>query len=141
MDVSEKALEVAGENSNHNNIKINFIHHDIFSDLPNSQSINFNVIVSNPPYVRMSEKENISKNVLDFEPHLALFVNDDDALKFYKAICVFAQKHLLPNGKLFFEINEALAGNVEELLFEKGFKNVQLRKDMQGKSRMLSGEI
>jgi len=138
LDVSERALEVAKKNAELNQLEINFICADIFK---HSSTHSFDIIVSNPPYVRVSEKEKMSKNVLNYEPHLALFVNDDDALKFYKAIADFALKHLSPKGKLYFEINEALGNDVQNLLQEKGFKNVEVKKDLSKKERMVRGEI
>ena len=138
LDVSEKALEVAKENAKINGAEINFICEDVFTHSPIHS---FDIIVSNPPYVRVSEKEKMGKNVLNYEPHLALFVNDDDALKFYKAIADFALKHLSPKGKLYFEINEGLRNDVKNLLQEKGFKNVEVKKDLSGKERMVRGEI
>jgi len=101
----------------------------------------FDLIVSNPPYVRELEKEEIKKNVLDNEPHLALFVDDNDALIFYKKIAELAQKNLSPNGQLFFEINQYLGKEMLELLKKTGFKNIELRKDIYGNDRMIRAVI
>ena len=101
----------------------------------------FEAIVSNPPYVRNLEKEEIKKNVLDNEPHLALFVADNDALIFYKKIAELAQKNLSPNGQLFFEINQYLGAEMVDLLEKMNFKNVELRKDIYGNDRMTKANI
>ena len=145
IDVSEKALEVAKRNAVLNNVEINFIQTNILEvkDLsklqtPNSKlQTNFDIIVSNPPYVRNLEKEEIKKNVLDYEPHLALFVEDTDALLFYRKITQLALKNLSPNGLLFFEINQYLGKKTVELLQNLGFKNIELKKDMHGNDRMV----
>jgi release factor glutamine methyltransferase len=97
----------------------------------------FDVIVSNPPYVRNLEKEEIKKNVLDNEPHLALFVEDDDALIFYKKIAELAQENLTENGLLYFEINQYLGAAMIDLLELMHFKNIELRKDIYGNDRMI----
>ncbi|WP_445721301.1 peptide chain release factor N(5)-glutamine methyltransferase, partial [Flavobacterium sp.] len=137
IDVSEKALEVAKKNAASNKVEINFIQANILEveDLSQltSSIINhpssYNIIVSNPPYVRNLEKQEIKKNVLDFEPHLALFVEDTDALLFYRKIAQLALKNLSPNGLLFFEINQYLGKETVELLKNLGFKNIELKKD------------
>ena len=135
IDVSEKALELARKNAINNDVEINFIHQNILET--ESLDEKYDVIVSNPPYVRNLEKQEIKKNVLDFEPHLALFVDDYDALLFYRKIAQLALKSLLPNGKLFFEINQYLAKETVELLTQLGFKNIELRKDFVGNDRMI----
>ena len=139
LDVSEKALEVAKENAKLNEAEINFILADI--TLPFSAKRPFDLIISNPPYVRFSEKERMNKNILNYEPHVALFVNDNDALKFYTVISDFALKSLHPNGKLYFEINETLGNDVKKLLEGKGFKNLEVKKDLSGKDRIVKSEI
>ena len=101
----------------------------------------FDIIVSNPPYVRYLEKLEIKKNVLDNEPHLALFVADDDALIFYRKIAELAQKNLNPQGQLYFEINQYLGQETLDLLQEMGFKNTELRKDIYGNDRMIQCTI
>ena len=131
IDVSEKAIEVAKRNAELNKVEINFIQANILevedlSKLPSS----YNIIVSNPPYVRNLEKQEIKKNVLDYEPHLALFVEDTDALLFYRKIAQLAIKNLSENGLLFFEINQYLGNETVELLQNLGFKNIELKKDM-----------
>ena len=142
LDISDEALLIAKANSILNHAKINFLRADILNTAPSSGSqVNkFDIIVSNPPYVRMSEKENMNKNVVDHEPHLALFVNDDDPLLFYNTIADFSFHNLSKNGKLYFEINEALGDDVKSILIKKQFKNVEVKKDMSGKERMVRAE-
>ena len=135
IDVSEKALAMAKKNASTNKVKVIFIEENIL----NTESLHqtFDVIVSNPPYVRNLEKQEINKNVLDYEPHLALFVEDDDALLFYRKIAHLAQKNLSENGQLYFEINQYLGKQMIELLQETGFKNIELKKDIYGNDRMI----
>jgi release factor glutamine methyltransferase len=149
IDVSEQALEVAKRNAALNKVTINFIQANILevqdlSKLQTSNSqlpTNFDIIVSNPPYVRNLEKQEIKKNVLDYEPHLALFVEDTDALLFYRKIAQLALKNLSPNGLLFFEINQYLGKETVELLQNLGFKNIELKKDIYGNDRMVKCSI
>ena len=138
IDVSEKALEVAKRNAASNKVEINFIQANILEVEDLNQ--HFDIIVSNPPYVRNLEKEEIKKNVLDYEPHLALFVEDTDALLFYRKIAQLALKNLAPNGLLFFEINQYLGKETVELLENLGFKNIELKKDIYGNDRMIRCE-
>lgn len=135
VDVSEKALEVARENAKRNEVEVQFILQNILetTDLLSS----YDVIVSNPPYVRNLEKHEIKNNVLDYEPHLALFVEDNDALLFYRKIGELALKNLNSNGKLFFEINQYLGKETVDLLKNLGFQQVELRKDIYGNDRMI----
>ena len=139
IDISEKALEVAKRNAAINKVDINFIQANILEveDLFQFPSP-YNIIVSNPPYVRVLEKQEIKKNVLDYEPHLALFVDDNDALLFYRKIAQLALKNLAPNGLLFFEINQYLGKETVALLENLGFKNIELKKDIYGNDRMIS---
>jgi len=139
IDISEKALEVAKRNAASNKAEINFIQANILEVLDLNQ--NFDIIVSNPPYVRNLEKQEIKKNVLDYEPHLALFVEDTDALLFYRKIAQLALKNLSPNGLLFFEINQYLGIETVELLENLGFKNIELKKDIYGNDRMIKCSI
>jgi release factor glutamine methyltransferase len=149
IDVSEKALEVAKRNAASKKVEINFIQANILevediSKLQTSNSqlpTNFDIIVSNPPYVRNLEKQEIKKNVLDYEPHLALFVEDTDALLFYRKIAQLALKNLSPNGLLFFEINQYLGKETVKLLQNLGFKNIELKKDIYGNDRMVKCSI
>ncbi len=139
VDVSLKALAVAKKNAINNNVSITFIEQDILSadNLPEQ----FDVIVSNPPYVRNLEKAEIKQNVLDYEPHLALFVEDNDALIFYKKIALLAKDNLPENGKLYFEINQYLGTETIHMLESFGFTNTVLRKDIYGNDRMISANL
>ncbi len=139
IDVSEKALVKAQKNASINEVNVTFLEKNILETEDLKQQ--FDLIVSNPPYVRELEKEEIKKNVLDNEPHLALFVDDNDALIFYKKIAELAQKNLSPNGQLFFEINQYLGKEMLELLKKTGFKNIELRKDIYGNDRMIRAVI
>src|SRR5690606_24269978 len=115
---------------------------DLLSLRAESRSLpKLDIIVSNPPYVRNLEKEEIKKNVLDYEPHLALFVEDNDALLFYRKIALLAKESLQPNGLLFFEINQYLGKETVELLENLGFKNIELRKDLKGNYRMIKCSV
>ncbi|MFY7729350.1 MAG: peptide chain release factor N(5)-glutamine methyltransferase [Flavobacterium sp.] len=136
IDVSANALAIAKENAQANEVSVNFILTDILqaSTLPQQ----YEVIVSNPPYVRNLEKAEIKPNVLQYEPHLALFVEDSDPLIFYRKIAQLALNHLKPGGKLYFEINQYLGAETVTLLEEIGFTNVILRKDLFGNNRMIS---
>lgn len=138
IDVSEKALETAKKNAELNKVSIRFIETNILK-LESLEEIaaKFDVIVSNPPYVRNLEKEEIKKNVLEYEPHLALFVEDDDALLFYRKIAILAKKGLKENGVLYFEINQYLGKETVDLLVALGFQNIELKKDLYGNDRMI----
>jgi len=137
IDVSEKALSTAQKNAENNQVKIDFQFKDILKTEDLEQQ--FDIIVSNPPYVRNLEKEEIKQNVLDHEPHLALFVDDHDALVFYRKIAELAQKNLSPNGQLYFEINQYLGKEMMDLLEKNGFQQMELRKDIYGNHRMVFG--
>ena len=135
IDVSEKALATAHKNAEINKVDVNFILNNILETEVLDEK--YDVIVSNPPYVRNLEKQEIKPNVLEYEPHLALFVEDNDALLFYRKIAALAKKNLSENGKLYFEINQYLGKETVELLEEMGFKNVVLKKDIYGNDRMI----
>jgi release factor glutamine methyltransferase len=137
IDVSEKALATAKKNAKLNEVEVTFIEQNILETQDLGQE--FDIIVSNPPYVRNLEKEEIKKNVLDNEPHLALFVEDNDALIFYRKIAELAQKNLSNSGQLYFEINQYLGKEMISLLEEMNFKNVELRKDIYENDRMTLG--
>lgn len=139
LDVSDKALATAQKNAELNQVAIQFIHQSILEIEDLGQQ--FDLIVSNPPYVRHLEKHEIKKNVLDNEPHLALFVEDNDALIFYRKIAQLAQKNLNPQGQLYFEINQYLGQETLDLLQEMGFKDITLRKDIYGNDRMIQCAI
>ena len=139
IDVSEKALATAKINAKNNSEDVTFINQNILETDDLKQQ--FDVIVSNPPYVRHVEKAEIKKNVLDNEPHLALFVADNDALIFYKKIAELAQKNLSKNGQLFFEINQYLGKEMVDLLEKMNFKNIELRKDIYGNDRLIKASV
>lgn len=136
IDVSEKALTTAQKNAALNEVNVTFLKQNILETLDLGEE--FDIIVSNPPYVRNLEKEEIKKNVLDNEPHLALFVEDNDALIFYKKISELAQKNGSENSQLYFEINQYLGKEMIDLLEKMNFKNIELRKDIYGNDRMIS---
>ena len=138
IDISLKALETAQRNATLNEVDIKFEQRDILKT--EKLNDNYNIIISNPPYVRISEKELMQANVLEFEPHLALFVENDEPLVFYLKIAQLATQNLLPQGFLFFEINEAYGNEVVELLQNLNFKNIELRKDIFGVDRMVKAQ-
>jgi release factor glutamine methyltransferase len=147
IDISAKALEVALKNAELHKVYISFFEMDILktSNLnllsKDKTPINFDIIVSNPPYVRELEKAEMQKNVLENEPHQALFVSDENPLIFYTKIADLAMQHLSENGLLFFEINQYLGNQTVEMLSNKGFKNIELRKDIFGNNRMIKAAI
>jgi release factor glutamine methyltransferase len=135
LDISENALSVAKENALRLNANIGFIQLDILNHLPFLK--NLDVIVSNPPYVIEEEKEAMNKNVLGFEPHLALFVTDHNPLQFYQVIAEKSKKLLKTNGKIFVEINHQFGKEVSELFRYHGFEFTEIIKDMEGKDRVV----
>jgi release factor glutamine methyltransferase len=139
IDISEKALATAKKNAEFNDTNVTFIQKNILDTA--SLDCQFDIIVSNPPYVRNLEKAEINKNVLENEPHLALFVDDNDALIFYKKIAELAQKSISKNGQLYFEINQYLGKETLAILENLGLKNLELRKDIYGNDRMIFAEF
>jgi release factor glutamine methyltransferase len=138
MDISSDALELATSNAVSNGVKIDFLQYDILKGVPELEaSVLFDIIVSNPPYVRELEKKEMQANVLNHEPEIALFVPDEDPLLFYRAIAGFAQKSLAENGCLYLEINQYLGKEMLILLRENKFKDIELRKDIFGNDRMV----
>lgn len=137
VDISNEALLVAQRNADTQQTSITFQQADILNKPYPSVLPTFDVIVSNPPYIPLSDKKAMHPNVLQHEPHLALFVANEDPFLFYNAIVDFAQSLLNPGGSLYFEIHEAMGEQVKQLLTQKGFINVQVKKDMQGKDRMV----
>jgi len=135
LDVSEAALEVAKQNAQDHDVSIQFIHADALSY---TSTVLYDVIVSNPPYVKEDERADMHGHVLNHEPHQALFVSNDDPLIFYRSIATLALKNLKQGGRLYFEINEFLGAEMLELMERLGFKEIQLHKDLQAKDRMLS---
>lgn len=137
LDISEEALKIAKENAFNNNVNVSFIHDDILN-LKNNIETKFDIIVSNPPYVRELEKAEMHSNVLKWEPHKALFVSDNDPLIFYRSILEFAKTHLKDNGEVWFEINEYLGKEMSDLCHELGFSNVKIHKDFRDRDRVMS---
>ncbi len=140
MDISSKALELARENGKLNNTDIVFLESDILKKSIEIEE-KFDIIVSNPPYIRQKEKEFMSKNVLEYEPELALFVPDNDPLLFYKTIIDFGLKNLNKEGKIYFEINEAFGQEMINLFEVNNFSEITLKKDINGKHRMIKGKL
>lgn len=142
IDISENALDTAKLNAELNKTELNFIKDNILTptnqELVNTQ---YDVIISNPPYITESEKSKMHQNVLNYEPHNALFVPDNESLKFYNAISDFAINHLKKTGFLFLEINENFGKETISLLLKKGFKTTELRQDMYGKDRMIKASL
>ncbi len=136
MDISPEALALAKENAALNEVNIEFIQDDILH--PAATGRKWDVIVSNPPYIPASEQRYLHKNVTDFEPHLALFVQDNDPLIFYRKIAEFALSHLSAGGRLYVEIHQSLGQQCCQLLGSMGFQSVELRKDLSGNDRMIS---
>lgn len=134
LDISKDALDIAKENVLQNKVVVDFVQADI---LQKPLLGPYELIVSNPPYVLESDKKKMQKNVLNHEPHIALFVKDQDPLLFYRSIASFAQNQLVNNGKLFFEIHEKMGEEVLKMLLAKGFDHIQIKKDFQGKDRMV----
>jgi len=136
LDYSKKALEVAKVNAAKNEVFLNFIEADILKK-EDWIAKQYSIIISNPPYIPNSEKDLMPLNVKEFEPGMALFVADDDPLIFYRTITQFAKKNLAKNGKLFFEMNEFNAAKVHQILEQEGFGNIEIKKDLSGKDRMI----
>jgi release factor glutamine methyltransferase len=140
LDNSADALLLAGKNADRNGCDIRFVLYDILQKKEQSGFRELDTIVSNPPYVRESEKTEMYKNVLDYEPFDAIFVPDNDPLVYYKAISDFASAHLKPNGLLYLEINERFGPEMRSLLITKKFNNVEVIKDINGKDRFIRAE-
>jgi release factor glutamine methyltransferase len=141
IDVSQDALNVAKQNAEHLQVSVECIKLDFLDRSQWHRLPTFDVIVSNPPYIRKSERAKMSIHVLQYEPNIALFVPDEDALIFYEAIGEFGKTHLKPEGSVFVEINEAMGAEVVQLFSEKGYKNVVIKKDMQGKDRLVKAVL
>lgn len=140
IDKSLTVLELAKENARNLEAEISFHQTDILGVLQNDSFPAFDAIVSNPPYIPMQETKEMGNNIIGFEPHEALFVTDEDPLQFYKAILAFSEHHLLRGGMIFFETHELFANEVVLLLEENEFEQVQLKKDFQGKDRIVIGK-
>lgn len=140
MDVSEAALAVARKNAVDLEADVLFLQTDFLDELQWPHLPVVDLIVSNPPYIKVAERQSMAKHVLDFEPSLALFVPDDDALLFYRKIAQFGKTHLCVGGAVFVEINEALGKETVDLFEQQGY-TVTLRKDLQGKDRMIKATL
>jgi release factor glutamine methyltransferase len=138
FDISEGALEIAKENARLNKTKVIFFKADIFDTEFNIFS-KTDILVSNPPYIRDSEKKYMDRNILNFEPQSALFVPDSDPLKYYRALIEMAEKILVPDGKFYFEINEALGKEIANLLSVPGYSQINVLKDINGRDRIIKG--
>jgi len=138
LDISTSALSVAEENANALKADVKFIQRDFLKDFSTEP---FDVVVSNPPYIKESEKESMRTNVLKYEPHLALFVSNDDPLLFYKAIALKSKTLLSPCGKIFVEINEQYGKKVKELFEQSRLNRVTIIKDLDGKDRLVSAQV
>ena len=136
-DISKDALEVAQKNALDLEADIGFLHVNFLDDTQWHHLPSFDIIVSNPPYIPLKDKAAMRPNVVQHEPHVALFVEDTDPTIFYKAIAEFSKEKLNVNGSIFAEIHEGLANDVKRVFEESGFRNMDLRKDMQGKDRMI----
>ena len=132
VDISPEAVDVAKRNAAKMKTKVNFIQADILKDFPDEE---FDIIVSNPPYICEEEKSAMEQNVLDYEPHTALFVPNTDPLLFYRSIAKNAMKHLASGGKLYYEINSRFAEDTAKMLTDTGFVDVEIRKDMYNRNR------
>ncbi len=138
MDISPDALAVAQSNAERLGAKVNFLCHDMEQPLPPTLQP-FDLIVSNPPYIMDKEQTVMRRNVLDYEPHTALFVPDDDPLRFYRALCELSKSHLRCGGRLLLEINQSLGKETVELLHSYAFEQIELRNDIFGNQRMVCG--
>ena len=136
LDISKEAISLTEENCKINNCQVECINDDIF----NFSDAQYDIIVSNPPYICDNEAVNIESNVIDYEPHLALFVPDNSPLKFYEKITEYAARNLRSRGKLYFEINRKYGKEMQLLLEKFGFINIELRKDISNNDRMIKGE-
>ena len=146
IDISKNALKIAKHNAVSNKVSVNFMEVDVLQfenskKLQKHKESKFDVIVSNPPYVRALEKEFIQANVLKYEPEIALFVEDEDPLLFYRRIAQLSKEYLKSDGKLFFEINEYLGAEMKEILKKEGFSQIEIRKDIFDKDRMIKCKI
>ena len=136
LDISKEAISLTEENCKINSCQVECINDDIF----NFSDTQYDIIVSNPPYICDNEAANMESNVIDYEPHLALFVPDNSPLKFYEKITEYAARNLRSRGKLFFEINRKYGKEMQLLLEKLGFINIELRKDISNNDRMIKGE-
>ena len=144
LDISDKALDVARQNTINNQVDVHFFQHDILKDEPLAfpfSSLTFDCIVSNPPYIAWQEKASMEKNVLDYEPHPALFVPGDNPLLFYERIADFARNRLKEGGSLYLETSSLHGRASAKMLEEKQFRSVKLVKDISGNDRIIIAEL
>jgi len=139
FDISEEAIDIAKRNASINNVSVRFFVANILNNCKND--IKFDIIVSNPPYVLEEDKKLLLKNVINYEPHIALFTNNDDPLIFYKKIAAFASNSLKRKGRIYLEINELYGGEVKAILLNNNFKNIEIIKDINGKNRIIKAAI
>ncbi len=137
IDICNAALSVAKKNAMELQADIHFLLFDFLKEENRKQLNQFDIIVSNPPYIPISDKTTMNKNVLLFEPQKALFVSNEDPFIFYKAIAEFGKNHLTEQGKIYVEISETFADDIASIFKENGYKNIVVKKDMQGKNRMI----
>lgn len=140
IDLSEEALEIAKQNNIELNAGVTLLHDDALGEMPSIAGLEFDLIISNPPYIPISERTQMHRNVTEYEPGMALFVEDDNPLVFYRAIAHKALTALRRGGYLLFEVHENLACEVADLLREAGFAQVEVRSDIFGKPRMVGGK-
>lgn len=137
IDLSEKSLAIATQNNTKLNAGVTLLHDDALGELPSIAGREFDIIISNPPYIPISERATMHRNVTEYEPEMALFVEDDNPLIFYRAIARHAQRYLQQDGFLLFEVHELLAYDTAAMLQEEGFKDIEVREDCFGKPRMI----
>lgn len=137
VDVSEEALQLARKNAEKHQQEISFVNYDLLSDLELTLTENADIIVSNPPYIPVEERLEMADHVVNYEPEKALFVPQNKPLLFYERILLFSERHLKPKGTLYLEIHEHYAQELKVLLTDFGYKSITLRKDLQGKDRMI----
>jgi release factor glutamine methyltransferase len=140
-DVSEEALNVARRNGSVLDVRVDFQGVNFLDEAQQKLLPTVDIVVSNPPYVPLKDKNEMHSNVVDHEPHTALFVSDNDPLIFYKALAEFGKKRLYESGSIYMEIHEALGQDVIDLFRENGYTNIELKKDMQGKDRMIKASL
>jgi len=140
LDISADALSLARENSKLTNLDVEFNNADVLNINGDLLDKKWGCIISNPPYIPTNERESIAENVLNFEPEISLFVENENPIIFFEAIIKYAKSNLLENGFLFFEIHPEFSAEISDLLNLKGFINIELRKDLQGKNRMIKAQ-
>jgi len=141
VDISNEALGIAKENAQANKLEVHFELFDVLNYVPDKQHALFDIVVSNPPYIPFTEKAGMEKIVAEYEPGLALFSPNENALIFYESICRYARQYLKKDGWLYFEIHENYASGVCEILHKFGFDSIEVKKDLQGKDRMVKARV